>query len=76
MIVIIFLVRIQVDRVEAPPLPSLPLPAPPPSCPPGGDFLLPIIFCTISTSYYYSPDQVTRVDVRDIVVPEKKFSIC
>ena len=26
----------QVDRIEAPPPPSLPLPAPPPSCPPGG----------------------------------------
>ena len=38
--------------------------------------MLPILFCTISTSYYYSPDQVTRVDVRDNSVPEKKFSIC
>ena len=57
MIVITFFVRTQVDRVEAPPLPSLPLPAPPPSCPPGGNFLLPILLCTISTSYYHSPDQ-------------------
>ena len=45
MIVITFFVRTQVDRVEAPPLPSLPLPAPPPSCPPGGNFLLPNIIC-------------------------------
>ena len=74
MIVITFFVRTQVDRVEAPPLPSLPLPAPPPSCPPGGGFMLPIIFCTISTSYYYSPDQVTRADVRDNGVPEKNGS--
>ena len=69
MIVITFFVRTQVDRVEAPPLPSLPLPAPPPSCPPGGNFLLPI--GTISTSYYHSPDQVTRADVRDNGAPEK-----